>query len=108
MILGINIQIPEETIRQIIREEVNLQLNGIAEGILSFLHKPEYESWGRYLNYDQTAKYLSVGKSGLRKRLATKGIHPIEFNAREKVFDRHELDKLNVNQFMEEYKLRIK
>lgn len=106
--MGINIQIPEESIRQLIREEVNLQLNGLADGILSHLHKPEYENWGRYLNYDQTAKYLSVGKSGLRKRLAAKGIHPIEFNAREKVFDRYELDRLKVNEFLDNYKNRIR
>lgn len=106
--MSLQFQIPEEAIRQIIREEVNLQLNGVADGILSHLHKPEYENWGRYLNYDQTAIYLSIGKSGLRKRLATKGIYPIEFNAREKVYDRYELDKLNVNQFLDDYKRKMK
>ena len=101
------IDIPQEFLRQIIREELALELNGFAEELLEHIHKPEYEQWGRYLNYDQTAKYLSVGKSGLKRRLALKGIHPIVFNQREKVFDRYELDKLNVNQFIESYKSRI-
>ncbi len=92
----------------LVRKEVTNQLDGLAEGVLSCLQRPEFESWGRYLNYDQTSKYLGVGKSGLKKRLARFNIHPLVFNEREKVFDRYELDRLKVNKFLDDYKNKIK
>ncbi|GEM_PF-5727666 len=91
----------------LVKEEVTNQLDGLVDGILSCLQRPEFESWGKYLNYDQTAKYLGIGKSGLKKRLARFDIHPLIFNEREKVFDRYELDRLKVNELLENYKNKI-
>lgn len=106
--MGIQVEIPQDAIKQMIRDEVSLQLDGLAVGILNQIHQPEFESWGRYLNYDQTAKYLGISKSGLKKRLARFNIHPLVFNEREKVFDRYELDRLKVNKFLDNYKNRIR
>lgn len=102
----------EENLRQIVRplikEEVTNQLNGLAEEIFSSVQRPEFESWGRHLNYDQTSKYLGIGKSGLKKRLARFNIYPLVFNEREKVFDRYELDRMKVSEFLDDYKNKIK
>ncbi len=105
--MSINAEI-QSILIPLVREEVTNQLDGLAEGVLSCLQRPEFESWGRFLNYDQTAKYLGISKSGLKKRLARFGVHPLVFNEREKVFDRYELDRLKVNEFLNNYKNNLK
>lgn len=96
-----------ELIKPLVVKEVNEQMDSLKKEVLDMVHRPEYIGYGRYLNYDQTAKYCGIGKSGLKQKLANKGIYPIEFNAREKVYDRKELDQLNLSSYLEEYKERL-
>lgn len=91
-----------------VQEEVTKQLDALRDGLLDAIHRPGYLDYGRYLNYEQTAQYMGVGRSGLKANLARKGIHPVEFNERQKVYDRRQLDELTVNTYLENYKSNLR
>lgn len=91
-----------------VHDEIAKQLDVLRDGFLDAIHRPGYQEYGRFLNYEQTAHYLGIGKSGLKANLAKKGIHPLVLNERQKVYDRRQLDELNVNNFLENYKSKLR
>jgi len=76
--------------------------------ILQQLNKPEYTTWGRYLNRKQTCKYLGIrSANGLKSFLSKKGIKPID-NQTPIRYDRYELDKINSSTALKNYLTQIK
>ena len=94
---------------QYIKEEVHRQVSAslptLAEEIVNRVSKPEYTSWGRYLNPKQAMKYLGCkSHNGLKSLLRRHNISGTKSNSKSVKYDRQELDKVNINMVIEDYK----
>lgn len=99
----------ESLIKNRIKEEVQHQicalLPTLAEEIVNRVSKPEYTSWGRYLNPKQAMKYLGCkSHNGLKSLLRRHNISGTKSNSKSVKYDRQELDKVNINMVIEDYK----
>lgn len=98
-----------EIIRDQVKEEVALAIKGsiseLEDTLLDSLHKPEYQGWGRFFDTTQAKKYLGCRSvNGMKSLLKRFGIQGSKVNSKVVKYDREQLDKVNVNQAIEEYK----